>query len=86
MLLLYGMLLEQVFELDRSCIDTSDAGLKIRLGDDWVKVEKPVASLFSEIVAQASDEVGFRLFPERLNGDCLSVGTVQHYLQGITSN
>lgn len=41
---LYGVPLEQVLELDRSCVDASDAGLKIRLGGDWVKVEKPVAS------------------------------------------
>lgn len=82
---LYGMPLEQVLELDRSCVDVSDASLRIRLGGDWVKVERPVASLLRDMVAQAKAGSDSRLFPGRLGGDRLSVGGVQYYLREIAA-
>lgn len=77
---LYGLSLEHVLELDRSCADMSRGGLKIRLDDCWVKVDEPVARLLREVVAQAGEARDSRLFPGRLSGDRLSVGGVQYYL------
>lgn len=48
--------------MDRSCVDLSGGGLRIRLNDDWVKVDKPVAKLLREVVARAGDEPDSRLF------------------------
>jgi hypothetical protein len=81
---LYGVPLERALDLDRSCVEMSDEGLKIRLGSDWVKVEKPVASLLREMIAQPDDGESSRLFPGRLSGDRLSVGGVQYHLREIT--
>lgn len=47
---LYGLPLEGVLELDRSCVDTSGGSLRIKLGGDWVKVDEPVARLLREAV------------------------------------
>jgi len=59
--------------------------LKIRLGGDWVRVEKSVASLLREVIAQAKPEPDSRLFPGRLRSDHLSVGGVQHHLREIAA-
>lgn len=80
---LYGLPLEHVLELDRLCVDTSDGGLRMRLGGDWVKVDEPVARLLREVVAQSGDTRDSRLFPGRLRGDRFSVGGVQYYLREI---
>jgi hypothetical protein len=81
---LYGMPLEQVLELDRSCVDTSDAELKIRLGGDWVTVEKPVASLLREVTVLVGNMQKSRLFPGRLSGDSLSTAGVEYYFRRIS--
>lgn len=78
--------LEHVLDLDRSCVDLSRDGLRLRLGGDWVKVEEPVAKLLREAVTQAGDARNSWLFPGRQSGDCLSVGGVQYYLREIPAS
>ena len=58
------MSLEHVLELDLSCVGISGRSLRIRLGDDWVKVEKPVAGLLREVVTQVGNARELRFFPE----------------------
>lgn len=78
---LYGLPLDHVLELDRSCVDLSGGGLRIRLGGDWVKVEEPVARLLREAITQNGETRESRLFHGRLKGDRFSVGGAQYYLE-----
>lgn len=49
--MLYGFSLGHVLEMDRTCIDISGGGLRIRLNDYWVTVDEPVAKLLCGAVA-----------------------------------
>ena len=75
---LYGLSLEHVLDLGRSCADTSGGRLRIRLNGDLVKVDEPVAQVW--------DVRDSRLFPGRLRGDRFSVGGVHYYLREVPAS